>query len=103
MFRLLAEEESVAIAKDVNLFIRAKIEEFGFTSELSADVLAQVESKPVNGADFTFLWVSLVVKLLEQAELDGNSRERLDLILHTTDLNEIYNSLLSGREHNLKT
>jgi hypothetical protein len=54
-FRLMAEDEITAIAKDINLFIRAKIEEFGPKSELSEDVLAKVEHRLIHGADFTFL------------------------------------------------
>jgi protein SERAC1 len=101
-FRLVAEDEVAAIAKDVNLFVRAKIEEFGPKSELSEDVLAQVEDKLIHGADFTFLWVSLVIKLLEDAELGGISREQMESILKTSDLDEVYSRLLSGREYPLK-
>ena len=102
-FRLMAEDEITAIAKDINLFIRAKIEEFGPKSELSEDVLAKVEHRLIHGADFTFLWVSLVVKLLEDAEVDGVSKEQLESILRTTDLDDVYRRLLTARKYPLKT
>ncbi|KAE8446972.1 hypothetical protein EG329_011454 [Mollisiaceae sp. DMI_Dod_QoI] len=100
---LMGEDEAAAIAKDVNIFVRARIEDFGPKSELSEDVLASVEDKLIHGADFTFLWVSLVIKLLEDAEADGLSREQLESILQTNDLNDVYNRLLSARKHPLKT
>jgi protein SERAC1 len=101
--RLMAEDEVIAIAKDINLFIRAKIEEFGPKSELSEDVLAKVENRLIDGADFTFLWVSLVVKLLEDAEVDGISKEQLEAILRTTNLDDVYRRLLTARKFPLKT
>lgn len=101
--RLMAEDEVVAISKDINLFIRAKIDEFGPKSELSEDVLAKVEDRLIHGADFTFLWVSLVVKLLEDAEVDGISKEQLEAILRTTNLDDVYRRLLTARKYPLKT
>jgi len=101
--RLIAEDEATAIAKDINLFVRVKIEEFGPKSELSEDVIAKVEDRLIHGADFTFLWVSLVIKLLEDAEVDGISKEQLETILQTTNLDDLYRRLLTARKYPLKT
>jgi hypothetical protein len=45
----------------------------------------------------------LVVKLLEDAEVDGISKEQLEAILRTTNLDDVYRRLLTARKFPLKT
>jgi hypothetical protein len=44
-----------------------------------------------------------VVKLLEDAEVDGVSKEQFEFILRTTDLDDVYRRLLTARKYPLKT
>jgi hypothetical protein len=100
--RLVAEEESAAIAKDTTLFVRSKIIELRENSDLFPDVLQRLEERLINGADFTFLWISLVIKLVEDTEVDGISMAQLESILNTTSLDDVYERFLSGRPLPLK-
>lgn len=100
--RLIAEEESAAIAKDTTLFVRSKIIELRENSDLFPDVLQRLEERLINGADFTFLWISLVIKLVEDTEVDGISMAQLESILNTTNLDDVYERFLSGRPLPLK-
>ncbi|KAM0421055.1 hypothetical protein ACHAPT_011126 [Fusarium lateritium] len=101
--RLVAEEETVAIAKDIALFVRSKMVEFRQSSELFPDVLQRLENRLINGVDFTFLWISLVIKLVEDTEVDGISTLQLESILNTTNLDDVYERLLSEKVLPLKT
>jgi hypothetical protein len=96
-FRLIAGEQTKAIGKDIARFVRFKISEFGETSELLPGMLASLEERLVSGADYTFLWISLVIKLVEDARVDGISMSQLESILSTAHLNDVYERLLSGK------
>ncbi|KAF5639076.1 ankyrin repeat [Fusarium sp. NRRL 52700] len=100
--RLIAEEETAAIAKDTTLFVRSKIIELRENSDLFPEVLQRLEERLINGADFTFLWISLVIKLVEDTEVDGISMAQLESILNTTSLDDVYERFLSGRPLPLK-
>ncbi|CVL12428.1 uncharacterized protein FPRN_03634 [Fusarium proliferatum] len=100
--RLVAEEETAAIAKDTTLFVRSKIIELRENSDLFPEVLHRLEERLINGADFTFLWISLVIKLVEDTEVDGISMAQLESILNTTSLDAVYERFLSGRPLPLK-
>ncbi len=104
-FRLIAEEQTDAIAKDIARFVRFKISEFGESipaSELLPDMLVSLESRLISGADYTFLWISLVITLVEDARVDGISITQLESILNTTRLDDVYEKLLSGKAFPLK-
>ncbi|KAK4155684.1 hypothetical protein C8A00DRAFT_41698 [Chaetomidium leptoderma] len=101
-FRLIAEEQTKAMGKDIARFVRFKISEFGETSELLAGMLASLEERLISGADYTFLWISLVIKLVEDARVDGISMTQLESILNTTHLDDVYERLLSGKPLPLK-
>jgi hypothetical protein len=102
MVRLAAEEESAAIAKDITRFVLSNIAEFGHNSDLLPDILRQLKDRLINGADFTFLWISLVIKLVRDTETDGISIMQLQYILSTTNLDDVYERLLSNRVLPLK-
>ncbi|KAK1707429.1 hypothetical protein BDP67DRAFT_569049 [Colletotrichum lupini] len=102
-FRLSAEEESGSVAKDIAQFVTSKISDLGRQSELSADILHQLEQRLISSADYTFLWVSLVMNIVKEAEVDGISMGQIEAILATTKLEDVYEKLLSGRVLPLKT
>ncbi|ETS79015.1 hypothetical protein PFICI_08868 [Pestalotiopsis fici W106-1] len=101
--RLMAEDESLAIARDITRFAKDKIGAWGQSSALSEDVLQQLEKTLIGRSDFTFLWISIVMKLVEEALVDGLNGEQLESILCTTELDGLYERLLAGRTLPLKT
>ncbi|EXF85060.1 ankyrin repeat protein [Colletotrichum fioriniae PJ7] len=102
-FRLSAEEESVSVAKDIAQFVVSKVSDLGQQSELSTEILDRLKKRLISNADYTFLWVSLVLNIVKEAEVDGISMDQIEAILATTKLEDVYERLLSGRASPLKT
>ncbi|KAK1509212.1 ankyrin repeat protein [Colletotrichum costaricense] len=102
-FRLSAEEESVSVAKDIAQFVISKVSDLGQQSELSTEILDRLKKRLISNADYTFLWVSLVLNIVKEAEVDGISMDQIEAILATTKLEDVYEKLLSGRASPLKT
>lgn len=91
--RLRGEDETEAIIKDVGLVIRASIDNFVLQG-LPAELLTDLETDLIKGADRTFLWTTLVISLLKDALERGASRRELMEILKTKDIYTIYQRLL---------
>ncbi|KXH30114.1 ankyrin repeat protein [Colletotrichum simmondsii] len=102
-FRLSAEEESVSVAKDIAHFVISKVSDLGQQSELSTEILDRLKKRLISNADYTCLWVSLVLNIVKEAEVDGISMDQIEAILATTKLEDVYEKLLSGRASPLKT
>ena len=102
MIRLRGEDEIDAISRDINLVIDAEIAEIvemGLPEELLEDVRREL----VVRADRTFLWVTLIIQPLKEKAEAGASRRELREILHSRDVDSIYDELLSGRPHGSKS
>ncbi|KAK1989533.1 hypothetical protein LZ30DRAFT_576096 [Colletotrichum cereale] len=94
--RLRGEDETGAISHDVSKVIKARIDDLidrGFPVAL----LENLQLELIKRADRTFLWVSLVLGLLEEKVEGGASRRELDDILRTRDIYNIYAELLASR------
>lgn len=92
--RLAMENENAALLGDIVRFARWKIDELSHTSALPAHILERLRERLVVGADFTFLWISLVIKVIEDAILNGISIASLEAILSTSGLDDVYQHLL---------
>lgn len=101
--RLIGENESKHMLSDIAKFARHKVKQLSNTSSLSAGVLSRLDERLLAGADFTFLWISLVMQLIEDAQMDGVSAAELDLILNTNKLDDLYERFLTARTLPLKT
>ncbi|KAK4443260.1 ankyrin repeat protein [Podospora aff. communis PSN243] len=94
--RLRGEDETDAVSADVAKVIRFKINAL-VEQGLPPALLATVERELVTHADRTFLWVSLVLDLLEEKVEAGASQRELDDVLRTRDIFSIYSQLLASR------
>lgn len=101
--RLVGENESKHMLTDIAKFARHKVKQLSNTSSLSADVLNRLDERLQAGADFTFLWISLVMQLIEDAQMDGVSAAEVDAILNTNKLDDLYERFLMERTLPLKT
>lgn len=101
--RLIGENESKHLLSDIAKFARYKIKQLSTTSSLPIDVVERLDNKLLAGADFTFLWISLVMQLIEDVQMDGTSVTELDLVLSTNQLDDLYERLLRNRKQPLKT
>ncbi|KAI1409382.1 hypothetical protein F5Y13DRAFT_170299 [Hypoxylon sp. FL1857] len=96
MARLRGEDEVDAISGDISKVVHARIDEL-VCQGLPIEVLRGIEAKLLARADRTFLWVSLILSLLEQKVEDGASRRELDAILKNRNIYNIYSELLASR------
>ncbi|KAF8253528.1 hypothetical protein K440DRAFT_657443 [Wilcoxina mikolae CBS 423.85] len=64
--RLKAEEEAKAIAADVSLVITDKVRRIARDRDLSVSSRFELETRLNKNADGTFLWVSLVLEMIEK-------------------------------------
>ncbi|KAL7960849.1 hypothetical protein V8C34DRAFT_312462 [Trichoderma compactum] len=94
--RLSGEDENQALTVDILRFAHSKINELTLASALPENVLKRLQERLIAGADFTFLWISLVIKVVEDSTLNGISVVQLEKILNTTNLDNIYQQLLEG-------
>ncbi|KAM0255137.1 hypothetical protein ACHAQJ_006060 [Trichoderma viride] len=95
-FRLTGEDENEALTTDILRFARSKIDELTLASVLPETVLETLEQGLIAGADFTFLWISLIIKVIEDSTLNGISVAQLQRILNTANLDNVYQQLLEG-------
>ncbi|EGY21427.1 NACHT and WD domain-containing protein [Verticillium dahliae VdLs.17] len=96
LIRLRGEDETDAISADINRVIRSKVDEL-IHQGLPFQLLQTVQAELVERADRTFLWVSLILDLLEQKVEAGASQRELDELLRNRDIFRIYRELLQLR------
>ena len=88
--RLVGEDETKALMGDILRFARWKNDELASASALPDEILARMHERLVAGADFTFLWISLVIKMIEDSTVNGISVAQLLKILDATNLDDVY-------------
>lgn len=91
--RLRGEDETTAISDDVELVIKESIGDME-GSGLPRGLLNDLQDNLIKGADRTFLWTTLTIKLLRDASERGASKQELDEILRSRDIDEVYGRLL---------
>jgi protein SERAC1 len=96
MMRLRGEDETEIISNDISLVVNDAISNL-VEAGLPAELLESVQNDIIARADRTFLWVTLIIDLLEQKVEAGASRRELDAILQSRDIDVIYAELLSRR------
>lgn len=96
LLRLRGEDETDAISADINAVIKSKVDEL-IRQGLPFELLQTIQTELIERADRTFLWVSLILDLLEQKVEAGASRRELDELLRNKDIFRIYSELLELR------
>ncbi|KAH0594647.1 hypothetical protein MHUMG1_07481 [Metarhizium humberi] len=65
--RLKMEDETTAISRDIELVVKAKVDEIGHIKSLPASARADLQKRLISNADRTFLWVSLILQMVEES------------------------------------
>ena len=94
--RLKAEEQTTAISADIELVINAEVKKLGEERDLPDDVRTNLRDNLVKGADQTFLWVSLILKILQDIPAASENEFHNTLNNIPSDLNAIYEKVLRG-------
>lgn len=94
--RLRGEDETSSVNADVKLVITERVRKLGVKRNLPNRVQMKLLSSLVEGADRTFLWVSLILGILEETPL-ACEREFQEIISNLPeDLDAVYNKILGG-------
>ncbi|KAI1405921.1 hypothetical protein F4819DRAFT_320439 [Hypoxylon fuscum] len=96
--RLKGEDETKAISHDIALVIRKCIEDLEEDMNISQMVLKDFSEGLIAGADNTFLWVTLMIKILRdrhQSQGGTSKRELVDL-LRGRDIFTVYHHMLKN-------
>lgn len=96
MIRLRGEDETDAISKDIELVVHDAMEDLA-DKGMPEDLLNDVETALVTGADRTFLWTALMIQLLKDKSVEGASRKEINSILHDRSVYSIYSALLNSK------
>ncbi|OKP07145.1 hypothetical protein PENSUB_6105 [Penicillium subrubescens] len=97
MIRLRGEDETEAITRDIELVVKAAINGLvvqGFPEKLLTDIMAEL----IDRADRTFLWTTLIIRLLQERTEAGASQRDLRAILQSRSVDAIYTELLKARK-----
>jgi hypothetical protein len=87
--RFNGEVEAEAISKDVDLVIKDRINK-SVARGFPRDIFDDLETILFEGADRTFLWATVVTEVFEH----DRSKQQLQDIVQTRDINQIYNYVL---------
>jgi len=93
--RLKAEDEVASTRGDIERVVKAKIKAFGVKRGLSKDVQSELIERLITNADQTFLWVSLILKMIEDSV--KASKAALEQIINTIPgtLDAVYEKILA--------
>ncbi|KAA8893229.1 hypothetical protein FN846DRAFT_228488 [Sphaerosporella brunnea] len=92
--RLKAEDQTLAINTDIDLVINTEVEALGEKWNLPDDVRKDLRDKLVKRADQTFLWVSLILQILQDCPVASKSEFHEALNNLPPNLDAIYEKLL---------
>ncbi|PGH21490.1 hypothetical protein AJ80_03158 [Polytolypa hystricis UAMH7299] len=94
-FRIRAEEEPIHLKRDIELLIKARVKELATVKSLPEAAEEELVEHLTTNAGSNFLWVTLVLDLIEQSA--RVSWKAIAKILETTPekLDELYDQILS--------
>ncbi|GJC78504.1 vegetative incompatibility protein HET-E-1 [Colletotrichum liriopes] len=94
--RLRGENESQALSKDVQKVVEHRVRELKRSLTLSVEASSMVAKVLLEGADRTFLWVSLVFDAIERLQSRKLSSVEKSLVSLPSDLDQLYESALTS-------
>ncbi|PMD17925.1 hypothetical protein NA56DRAFT_526191, partial [Hyaloscypha hepaticicola] len=97
--RLKAEDQTVAISQDVERVVKSRLEQICKTREFGDGVRASLEERLIGGADRTFIWVSLILQMIENSA--RKSKAALDNLITSIPetLDAVYENILRKSSH----
>ena len=92
--RLKAEHETMAINEDIELVIKVKVRDIASSMNLEDSLAIALQNILIARSDQTFLWVSLILRMIEQTI--GGTDEEFQEVIDTlpNDLDAIYEKIL---------
>jgi hypothetical protein len=92
--RLRVEDETDSIIDDIERVVRARVKTIGSMKTVAEATLADLEKRLINNADRTFLWVTLILDIIENS--DESSVSDIDQTISTlpSEVDAVYNNIL---------
>ena len=100
--RLKGEDETTSVSADVKLVITERVRKLALRRSLPDSVQKNLLSSLVEGADQTFLWVSLILGILEETPEASERGFREILSNLPKDLDAVYEKILGGSRDPLR-
>jgi len=92
--RLKAEEQTPAISADIERFVKSEVEVLGNARRLTVGDRINLRDKLIKGADRTFLWVSLIFKILNSSHAASPKRFLDTINTLPSGLDTVYEKIL---------
>lgn len=99
--RLKGEDEIDSISADVVKVVQENIDQLQNLG-LPLDLLKNLQAQLIGGADRTFLWVVLIIKLLKDKSAQGATPNELDAIIRSRDIDDVHVHLLNESPYKAK-
>lgn len=93
--RLRAEKETAAISEDIARVVRARVEAIGENKRLTPARISELCHRLTNNADRTFLWVSLILGMIEESARASQSALDDMITQIPSSLDAIYAKILA--------
>lgn len=92
--RLRITDEANGISGDIGRVVKARVEEIGFKKDLSDRLQTDLENHLIRNADQTFLWISLVLDMVDRGIDDTEETIRAIIQRRPDELDTLYERIL---------
>ena len=93
-FRLKAEDETDDITNDIERVVRARVKTIGSMKTIAGATLADLEERLIKNADRTFLWVTLILDIIENSDESSVSDINQTISTLPSEVDAVYNNIL---------
>jgi ankyrin repeat domain-containing protein 50 len=93
-FRLRAEEETDGIIDDIERVVKARVKTIGSMKKIAVATLTDLEKRLINNADRTFLWVTLILDIIENSEESSVADINQTISTLPSEVDAVYNNIL---------
>ena len=101
-FRLRAEDETDGITDDIERVVKARVNTIGSMKAIAEATLADLEERLINNADRTFLWVTLILDIIENSDESSVSDINQTISTLPSEVDAVYNNILRHSRDEVK-
>ena len=94
--RLKAEDQTAAIEEDIMRVVKSRVQRIASMKELSAEAKADLESRLIRKADKSFLWISLVLQVIETSPRASQRALYDAIVTGSSSLDTVYEKILAN-------
>jgi hypothetical protein len=99
---LRAEDETDGIIDDIERAVKARVKTIGSMNTITEATLADLEKRLINNADRTFLWVTLILDIIESSDECSISDINQTVSTLPNEVDAVYNDILRHSRDEVK-